>query len=259
MAAWSYETLASLTELANDPKSGVVLATGVGAQHSQYEDDWWVSKHINAVVVKELPQEYSRAWKFCVPIVDMPIYLQFLLKSFHELGGQLKYEHVDNLESAALRSYDHIVVAAGLGSRDLADDPKLEPSRGQLVVVENPGVHQFFSERGDGPDLTYILPQGKQVVLGGTAECDSTSLEPDLNIAKSIIDRCSRVVPSLRTARILQHRVGLRPCREEVRLDHTVVNGRHIVHNYGHGGSGVSLSWGCAKSALRLILTCRTT
>jgi D-amino-acid oxidase len=29
--------------------------------------------------------------------------------------------------------------------------------------------------------------------------------------------------------------------------------GTNIVHNYGHGGSGVSLSWGCAREAARVV------
>lgn len=45
--------------------------------------------------------------------------------------------------------------------------------------------------------------------------------------------------------------VGLRPYRESgfvVRTD--VLDGKPVVHNYGHGGGGITLSWGTAHLAL---------
>ena len=51
-----------------------------------------------------------------------------------------------------------------------------------------------------------------------------------------------------REARVITERVGLRPCRPEVRLEaETLPGGRVLWHNYGHGGAGVTLSWGCAR------------
>ena len=38
------------------------------------------------------------------------------------------------------------------------------------------------------------------------------------------------------------------------RLEAVNVSGRKVVHNYGHGGSGWSLSWGCAEEATALAL-----
>jgi D-amino-acid oxidase len=56
------------------------------------------------------------------------------------------------------------------------------------------------------------------------------------------------VFPALRGARVITERVGLRPYRPEVRLEAgTLPGGRTLWHNYGHGGAGVTLSWGCAR------------
>jgi hypothetical protein len=56
------------------------------------------------------------------------------------------------------------------------------------------------------------------------------------------------IFPALKNAEIDATepvRVGLRPFRRGgVRLEAEA--GTRIVHNYGHGGSGVTLSWGCA-------------
>jgi glycine/D-amino acid oxidase-like deaminating enzyme len=39
---------------------------------------------------------------------------------------------------------------------------------------------------------------------------------------------------------------GYRHKRETVRLEATSEGARRILHNYGHGGAGVTLSWSCA-------------
>ena len=47
-------------------------------------------------------------------------------------------------------------------------------------------------------------------------------------------------------------RVGLRPLRPaNVRLERET--GTRIIHNYGHGGSGVTFSWGCAEEVAETI------
>ena len=53
---------------------------------------------------------------------------------------------------------------------------------------------------------------------------------------------------------MLEHKVGLRPGRPEIRLEREdAANGPPRIHNYGHGGSGITLSWGCAEETLRLV------
>lgn len=50
------------------------------------------------------------------------------------------------------------------------------------------------------------------------------------------------------------HRVGLRPARDPgVRVEREVTaRGGVLVHNYGHGGAGVTVAWGCAEEAAAL-------
>jgi D-amino-acid oxidase len=52
--------------------------------------------------------------------------------------------------------------------------------------------------------------------------------------------------------------VGLRPARpsvrlEEERLAHGAGQVSRVVHCYGHGGAGVTLSWGCADEVASLV------
>lgn len=81
-----------------------------------------------------------------------------------------------------------------------------------------------------------LLPHGDTVVLGGTAQPGQWSREPDPDTAAAIVARCAEVEPRLRDARIIEHRVA----------DYAPPGGTRIIHNYGHGGAGLTLSWGCA-------------
>jgi D-amino-acid oxidase len=44
------------------------------------------------------------------------------------------------------------------------------------------------------------------------------------------------------------YRAGVRPYRKETyRLEPETIGGKFVVHNYGHGGAGITMSWGCAE------------
>lgn len=47
---------------------------------------------------------------------------------------------------------------------------------------------------------------------------------------------------------------GLRPFRDSsYRLEPEIVSGKFVVHNYGHGGAGITMSWGCAQEVVDLV------
>ncbi len=72
-------------------------------------------------------------------------------------------------------------------------------------------------------------------------------------MAASILARARALAPELAGARVLGHKVGLRPTRPTVRLEAERAAAQTIVHCYGHGGSGVTLSWGCAGEVLAIV------
>jgi D-amino-acid oxidase len=55
---------------------------------------------------------------------------------------------------------------------------------------------------------------------------------------------------------VIRERAGLRPFRPSVRLEHDREEPR-IVHNYGHGGAGYTLCWGCSQEVVRLLKLAR--
>jgi glycine/D-amino acid oxidase-like deaminating enzyme len=65
--------------------------------------------------------------------------------------------------------------------------------------------------------------------------------------------RLARVLVS--PDRVIRHVAGLRPFRPAgFRLAVEPLGDRLLIHNYGHGGGGVSLSWGCADLAAQFAL-----
>nr|WP_254877025.1 FAD-dependent oxidoreductase [Verrucosispora sp. NA02020] len=184
------------------------------------------------------------------PLVDMPVYLGYLRRRYEGAGGVVEIRRIDAFDQAA--GVTPVVVnCAGLGARHLVPDPELVPIRGQLVVVKNPGITEFFSEdTGLSPDLTHLYPHGETVVVGGTALPGDWSREPDPDTAAAIITRCAEIEPRLRDARVIAHRVGLRPTRPCVRVEQERLDGIRVIHNYGHGGAGLTLCWGCASEAV---------
>ena len=148
---------------------------------------------------------------------------------------------------AALPQTEDVVVnCSGLGSRRLAGDLDVHPVRGQVVLVEGVDLDRWWLDAA-GP--TYVVPRAGTVVVGGTDEDGDWSRTPSPETAADILRRATRLVPELAGARVVAHRVGLRPVRPAVRLE---AEGR-VVHCYGHGGAGVTVSWGCADEVARLV------
>jgi D-amino-acid oxidase len=203
---------------------------------------------------EELADGFVAGWRYTAPVIDMPLYLDYLINRLTEAGGKLDVDPVTSLEEVATQA-PIAVNCSGFGARELVPDPDLVPVRGDLIVVDNkPGLETFYAEEtGTSPDLVYILPQGDRVILGGTAVYGDANLRPDPATAQAILDRCGAVEPRLRGLESREHRVGVRPTRAQIRFEQVQLGRCHLIHNYGHGGAGVSLSWGCARDVLELV------
>ncbi|WP_329133272.1 FAD-dependent oxidoreductase [Streptomyces sp. NBC_01476] len=241
--------------LADDPSAGVRITPGIEAsRHTGTPPDWATTlPGFLPCTPAALPPSFTTGYRFEVPLVDMPVYLAHLHTRLIATGATIAKGKVTDLDDPRLGPV--VVNCAGLGSRQLANDSTLRPIRGQHVIVTNPGITEFFSEdTGTSPDLLCIYPHGDTVVLGGTAVDGREDLNPDPAAADAILSRCTAVEPRLAGARVLAHRVGVRPTRAVVRVEvEERPSGRTVLHNYGHGGAGVTLSWGCARDIQRLL------
>lgn len=251
---WSGRTLAELRRLATTPGTGIRFVPGIEASRTSVPPPEWGDQldGFRMCQPDELPDGFATGWRFVAPLVDMPVYLDYLTQRLATAGGTVEIHRVKDLREVAGEA-PVVVNCTGIGARDLVPDPEVTAIRGQLVVVENPGLTEFFAEdTGPVPDLLNIYPHGDTVILGGLAAPDDYRLQPDPSVAAAIMERCAAVEPRLGSARILDHRVGLRPTRPEVRVEAERVNGITVIHNYGHGGAGVTLSWGCASDVVEL-------
>ena len=206
----------------------------------------------------ELPAGYRAGWRLTAPLIAMPPYLDYLQQRLGRAGGTTTFppEFGTLADARAYAPAARVILnCAGCGAGALAGDASVSPVRGQVVVVANPGLTEFFVGTGAADwELTYIFPHGEVVLLGGTEQAGDWNREPDPAIAAQIIRACTAVRPELAGAPVLAHRAGLRPTRPLVRLEAEQAGAVTVVHNYGHGGAGVTLSWGCAEDAAKLAL-----
>lgn len=252
---WALETYQALQELCADARTGVfMIELRTFARTGPISIPAWATelgvRHLRAA---ELPLSLSFASGFAmdVPVTDTTIYLDYLDARFAAVGGVVRSGPLlKNLEEVG-PEFDLVVHCAGLGARELADDTDLEPHRGQVALI--PKIDLPYAVVCDDPPLMYVLPRTQDCLLGGTNEL-SESREPAPDDTAAIVREC-RTALGIREPTVLREKVGLRPFRKSgVRLEAgRLRDGRAVIHNYGHGGSGFTLSWGCAREVARLV------
>jgi D-amino-acid oxidase len=280
---WALETYRTLIDLARNPDSGVSMIELY--QFSRTEEiqipDWAIPLGARTVVpspstsFRTSAVEHGATWtgrpaperkgseritslkilksgfSLRVPLMDTTIYLDYLAKRFVAAGGSI----AANTHLTKLEEVDHqfglVINCAGIGARELVSDADLEPHRGQVAIVPRIKYLSYAVVCDDAP-LMYAIPRKNDCVFGGTNDLSDDPIVDSATTAQ-IVAGCSREL-KIEKPNVLAERVGLRPFRKSgVRLerDH-LTDGRTVVHNYGHGGSGFTLSWGCAEEVFEL-------
>ena len=249
------ETYKVLFELARFPESGVsIIETRQFSRTGEIEIPKWAS-HLGAVVmpseVEESLESFNSGFAMRVPLTDTTIYLDYLTDRFRKAGGMIQSTHISKLEEIP-PDFDLIINCAGIGARELVRDPDLEPHRGQVAIVSKLDLTQAIV--CDDAPLMYAIPRTNDCLFGGTNSL-SDSREPSPADTEAIVSECSRVL-GIERPRVTAVKVGLRPFRKSgVRLEpEKLPDGRTIIHNYGHGGAGFTLSWACAEEVYAIAL-----
>lgn len=263
----AYEAFSSLAS--QNAESGVSLAPMKEFLFApQREDPWWQDLVNGFARIRDLPPGYKDGFAMQMPRMDMTRYMPWLERRFAEgLGGSFIDTKVLDLQEPFDEGFELVVNCSGLGARRLAKDDAVFPMRGQVLHVANTlKLDECLADEGRGNAATYIIPFADHVVLGGTFEKDEWIEETDEVELLGVIERCRDMLRRCgfkEPERLARHRIrvlaGLRPGRvvgdqdDCVRLERETLGGdRVVIHNYGHGRVGVTLSWGCAADVVAL-------
>ena len=271
MRRWCVATFDHVHALYNSPdgeKMGITLGHGyfVSADPRLFpSSDQWYTGHMylgireaSATEKNMFPPQEGKIYAFTTYFLKCIAYLPWLKNQFIRQGGIIVQKKVENLSE--LSFYDVVINCTGLGAAALVGDMNVYPAKGVAISVRAPWVNHFFAVGGWAAEKTYIFPRPrdkkeKEVLLGGTflVNDDSDTAEPDLK--EAILQRCQAAMPNLTGAEVLDTWVGHRPMRKGgVRLERE--EGSHhpvVIHCYGHGGSGVTLHWGCVLDVTDLV------
>jgi D-amino-acid oxidase len=243
----SYEVFAAVA--AQDAASGVVLREGTEVVADRSEPPWWADAVPDLHETVDVAPGFDGGWAFTAPVIEMPVYLEWLAERVLAAGGSITRLNLHGLPRTGDGGPTAVVDCSGIGARFLASDLSVQPVQGQVVLVEQVGLERWWLDGGSPEGPTYVVPRSKDIVVGGTDVEGEWSRTPSPEVASSILRRALRLVPALAGAEVIGHRVGLRPARPAVRLERV----GDVVHCYGHGGAGVTLSWGCASEVVELL------
>ena len=240
--------------LAADPATGVrmVDAVTVGEVPDRHALPPQLRLLPDLGIPTTLPPGFDRGLAHRSPVVDLPRHIRWMRDRLAALGATIELRQIEALDEA-LAAATVVVLAAGLGARDLAHDPTVRPLFSQYVVTDNPGVHRVVSEISDARRWTSIIPQLDRVHLGGVRVPGRTDPTPDREEAREILRRCREAEPALQDAAVVRVDTGVLPARPTTRVEAEQRDRGLVVHNYGHGGSGLSLCWGTAFEVVGLV------
>jgi D-amino-acid oxidase len=252
---WAHHSYARFRELAAVEGTGVslidfhVLSEKEGSKPPEWAERYGAT---------ELPDPdcgpYRSGFRINVPLMDTRRYLPWLRG---ELDGRTDRIEMTVTSLSGLTGYDVIVNCSGHRAATLHErGPAMDPRRGIVLRLPNPGISHASVFEEDAGRLMYVVPRGDDVVLGGTYEPTGDEQNLPADIGTTILDRCSRIEPRLAGVDSGSVRIaaGIRPVAAEVCLRLERGDGpTPVIHNYGHGGSGFTVSWGCAADVLKLV------
>jgi len=254
-SSWSKASYLEFEKLSLDPDTGVSMVPYTAVIRNE-EDAWWrnalPSEAIRKARADEMPPSYKLGYRMRVPLIETPLYLPYLLREFTKAGGLIVKQKIED-PKGLITSNLKVINCAGLGARELVDDLTVYPINGQIIKAHPiKGIEATSAEfpfDAAREQLAFIIPRRDCTVLGGTALKDHTDLKPVEAANKGILERCTTLSPLVKQARIQNTVVGLRPGRDEIRLERE----GNLIHNYGHGGVGYTVSWGCAFAVRDLL------
>lgn len=242
-------------EIMQDSESGCIKRIVSEIFDKPQEKPWWESAYPGKVErpsKEELPKGYVDGYRIETIVFDTSIYMDYLVKMFRNLGGTIIQKEIKNIEET-FEEYNLVVNCTGLGSRELFNDNQIYPVRGQMVKIKPTTFDEIVVSDDHSETFSLVVPRINDTMIGGTAQKDNWNTEIDPEDTKEILRKIFLIAPRLKDIEVIGESIGLRPARDSVRLEPQNFGDKIVVHNYGHGGAGFTLSWGCAKDVVEII------
>jgi D-amino-acid oxidase len=231
------------------------LSEGDLKKYNQLDDEFLTEKE--KVSLLENPVLWG--YRIQAPAVSMDRYLAWLEKTARDAHVAFVRRRLVSLNELA-SDCDAIVNCSGFGARELVGDTNFVVYKGQYFILKGDASapRDYVGDDDHPGGMAYMIPRCGEVLIGGCAEQGVENRDLTLSF-EDVIRRAGLYVPWLRTRKPSDQArapvVGIRPSRENgvrLEIDRTSY-GVPVIHNYGHGGSGFSLSWGCAESVASLL------
>jgi len=275
MRRWTLQSYDTFRELANEhgEESGVRACWMTEFFYERLDAlPWWMDLVEGAERVAQPPARYADGIRALMTTMDMKKYMPWLESRVLELGGTLATGKAGNLREPFTRGADLVVNASGMGARELVPDAAMIPMRGQVMHVENDiALDECFTDSGGGAESTYVFPFERHIVLGGTCERGEERDVVDEESLAKILERCRTLLQEANHPRWsdlgrtrLHAWAGLRPARvigaddAAICVELEMLDARWpVIHDYGHGRLGVTVSWGTAEEVAEIAETLR--
>lgn len=250
---WSQASYEKYISLSADPATGISrqrLLKMVKEEDTAADMSWidFIPENgCRPLDTAELKKGFRLGHEVQVPLIETQHFLPWLVAQLKDKGVRFVQKHITDLKELATE-YSRVINCSGLGARELCADTSIYPARGQVALV---GARQdmplFLCEE----QPFYIVPRQDFTIIGGTYEEGEWDLRPEPDIIQGLYLQAVGLFPRLGDSPILNSWSGLRPYRKRIRVEQEA--GTNIIHNYGHGGSGFTLAWGCAEKVAAMI------
>jgi len=264
IAKWSLQTRQRLLNLA---QQGWPCTMGpVTVLHTQTPienvKDIDLLKSVIDVEVKIQGQRIEM--KYIAPIIQPLKFMERLSSELQQEGCNFVKRKITTIPEF-LKTYSpkpNVVVSClGLGSLQVLEDQQCFPIRGVLVRCK-PCTDVFpvqaFMHADHPRGITYVVSRPDLCILGGSGEVGNSNTQTTKEETELVVSRVAETIPALSSDEDIRNKVvntwaGLRPGRQFVRVQIDNSFDVPVVHNYGHGGSGWTVSWGCALESTNYV------